>query len=86
MASTVPLLSLNDGRRLGQFANYFQVDSTIFQPILNKVGPLISKQHTSTEGTDSYEIATGNHAEILGHRAVYDRPTLQIQARYEIYS
>ena len=72
MASTVPLLSMDDGRRLGQFAKFFRVDPTTFKLILNKVGPLISKQHTSMS--------------IPGHRAVYDRPTLRIQARYEIYS
>jgi len=47
MASTVPLLRMSGGGRLGQFANYFRVDSTTFELSLNKVGPLISKQHAS---------------------------------------
>jgi len=47
MASIVPLLSMDDGGRLGQFANFCWVDSATFEFIPNKVGPLISNQRTS---------------------------------------
>ena len=47
VASTVPLLSMDNGGKLGQFTNLFRVDSATFEIILNKAKPLILKQYTS---------------------------------------